>query len=111
MMNNYPATSAPLSEDGLSLNSDHLASEEPTTSEASHEFHEANVSLRTKEPGRFQNPDLAVNEPEIVPIEEQAATVLKGKGRARESVVQGAKPLQLLDLPVDILKEIIKEVS
>lgn len=110
-MNNGPAASAPLSEDGLSLDSDHLGSEDSTSSEAFHELHEADVSVSTKESSHPQNPDVAVDEHEISSIKTQAATVPKGKEREQRSVARGARPLRLLDLPVDILKEIIKEVG
>lgn len=111
-MNASPAaTSAPFSEDGSSLDSDLVDSERPVSSEEFHELHGADVSLPTKEPGRFQQAEAAAGEHESAVIEEKAARLLKGKERERESVVQGVRPLQLLDLPVDILKEIIKEVS
>lgn len=105
------APSTPLSEDGLSLDSDNLGSEDATCSETFHELHEADVPLPRRESGHSQNPDVAIDEHGGSSVQNQAAPVPKGKERERASVVQGARPLQLLDLPVDILKEIIKEVG
>lgn len=36
--------------------------------------------------------------------------LLKGKEKAWTAIAQREKPLQLLDLPMDVLKDIIKEV-
>ena len=108
-MNSCPATSAPFSEDG-SLDSEHPDSEDLASSEEFHEVHDADVST-TKEPGVLQQPEAAGGEHKSTTVKDKASKLLKGKEKEWGSVVQRAKPLQLLDLPVDILKEIIKEVS
>lgn len=110
-MNSCPATSASFSEDVISLSSEHLESEDFASSEEFHELHETDVSLTMKAPGVPQQSQATVGEQERTVAKDKVSKLLKGKERERESVVQRAKPLQLLDLPVDILKEIIKEVS
>lgn len=110
-MNSRPATSAPFSERRSSLDCDHLDSEDFVSSEESHELHEADVSSTTREPGATRQSEAAVGGHEAPLVKAKAAKLLKGKEKEWESMVQRARPLQLLDLPVDILKEIIKEVS
>ena len=110
-MNSRPATSAPFSEGRSPLDYDHLDSEDFVSSEESHELHEADVSLTTKEPGAARQSEAAVGGQQAPLVKGKAAKLLKGKEKEWESMVQRARPLQLLDLPVDILKEIIKEVS
>ncbi|SLM39943.1 hypothetical protein LPUS_10611 [Lasallia pustulata] len=110
-MNSRPATSAPFSERRSSLDCDHLDSEDFVSSEESHELHEADVSSTTREPGATRQSEAAVGGHEAPLVKAKAAKLLKGKEKEWESMVQRARPLQLLDLPVDILKEIIKEVT
>ena len=111
MMSIYQdANSAPLFENGSSLDSEHLDSEELASSEGFYELHEEGVSLKTEEPGPRQS-EAAIGEHESATVKDKVAKLLKGKEREWEAVVKKDRPLQLLDLPVDVLKEIIKEVS
>ena len=111
MMSSYQeANSALLFENGSSLGSEHLNSEELASSEGFHELHEADVSLKSEEP-RPRQSEAAVGEHESATVKDKVAKLLKGKEREWEAVVKKDRPLQLLDLPVDVLKEIIKEVS
>ncbi len=44
-------------------------------------------------------------------VRQKMSKLLKGKEEEWTAVAQKKGPLQLLDLPVDVLKEIVKEVS
>jgi len=48
--------------------------------------------------------------PEVGIVRKKLSKLLKGKEDEWTAVAQKKGPLQLLDLPMDILKEIVKEV-